>query len=332
MMVLCGDIGGTKTVLQLAECSGGQVNVVDQQRYSSKGFDDFNNIVGAFLGNHRHIKIHGACFGVAGPVIQKASGQSATITNLPWHIDTDVLASQFDIGSVSLINDFEAVGYGLEVLENDDLVILQSVPASPHGNRLVIGAGTGLGVAQLIWTGHQYTVVATESGHCDFAPGTQLQLQLAEYLLARFGRCSMEHVLSGPGLLNIFTFLAAQQNSLESPGFQVIATAADPAAAISEAAQNGVSLALAAMNLFVEVYGTESGNFALCTMPFGGVYIAGGIAAKIINRLQTPAFMEAFRNKGKMSGLMARMPVHIVMNPDVGLLGSRVIALRNSAQ
>jgi glucokinase len=329
MKILCGDIGGTKTLLQLAEVNGGQINVIDQHRYLSNNYADFYMIVSDFLANHLDIKIHSACFGVAGPVFQSTNGQSATITNLPWQIDTVTLARRFQINSATIINDFQAVGYGLDALSDDDFVTLQvGEPISP-ANQLVIGAGTGLGVAQRIWDDNHYRVIATEGGHADFAPATELQLKLAAFLISRFGRCSIEHVVSGPGLVNVYSFLAEQQNQQATSHYQAIISSDDPAAAISQSAQAKQKLAIDAIELFVEAYGTQAGNFALSSLALGGVYIAGGIAPKLIEFIQAPPFMEAFRKKGKMVGLMGQMPVRVVINAEVGLLGSRVIAERN---
>lgn len=330
MKILCGDIGGTKTLLQLADVEGDQITIIDQQRYPSGSYDDFYKLIAEFLTNHPGIKIQSACFGVAGPVFQTNSGQSATITNLPWQMETQTIASRFQIKSVTLINDFQAVGYGLEALGEEEFVTLQTGAPAPHGNRLVIGAGTGLGVAQLIWDSNHYKVIATEGGHADFAPANELQLALAGYLMHRYGRSSMEHVLSGPGLVNIYGFIAEQQKLLGSAAYKEVMASADPAAAIAQAAKTGEGLAVAALELFVEAYGAQAGNFALSSLALGGVYIAGGIAPKIIERLKTSRFMAALRNKGKMAELMEQMPVRVVMNPEIGLLGSRVIARRNS--
>jgi glucokinase len=330
MKILCGDIGGTKTLLQLADVEADQVTVVDQQRYPSGGYDDFYKIIAEFLANHPGVKIQSACFGVAGPVFQTDSGQSAAITNLPWRMETETIASRFQIEVVTLINDFQAVGYGLEALGDEEFVTLQTGVPVTHANRLVIGAGTGLGVAQLIWDGNHYKVIATEGGHVDFAPANEFQLALAGYLMRRFGRGSMEHVLSGPGLVNVYGFIAEQQKRLESAAYQAVMATPDPAAAIAQGAESDDTLAVAALELFVEVYGTQAGNFALCSLPLGGVYIAGGIAPKIIDRMKTPRFMTAFKNKGKMAGLMEQMPVRVVMNPEIGLLGSRAVARRNT--
>lgn len=330
MKILCGDIGGTKTLLQLADIESGRGTLIDQKRFVSGDYGDFYTIISEFLAAHPGVEICSACFGVAGPVFQVDGGQSATITNLPWRMQTAAITSRFQIGSATLINDFQAVGYGLEVLAEADFVTLQSGVPLLHANRLVIGAGTGLGVAQLIWVGDHYKVSATEGGHADFAPASQRQLDLASHLLRRFGRCSMEHVLSGPGLVNIYGFIAEQQNQQGSAACQSVMASADPAAAITQAAQAQEKLAMAALELFVEVYGAQTGNFALASLALGGVYIAGGIAPKLIEQLKTPRFMAAFRHKGKMAGLMEQMPVRVVMNAEIGLLGSRVIAQRTA--
>lgn len=330
MKILCGDIGGTKTLLQLADVEADRIALIDQKRFVSGDYGDFYAIISEFLATHPGLEIHSACFGVAGPVFQADGGQSATITNLPWRMETAAITSRFPIGSATLINDFQAVGYGLEALADADFVTLQGGAPLLHANRLVIGAGTGLGVAQLIWVGGHYQVSATEGGHADFAPASQRQLDLASHLLRRFGRCSMEQVLSGPGLVNIYGFIAEEQNQQGSAACLSVMASADPAAAIAQAAQAQERLAMAALELFVEAYGAQAGNFALASLALGGVYIAGGIAPKLIEQLRAPPFMAAFRRKGKMAGLMEQMPVRVVMNAEIGLLGSRVIARRTA--
>ena len=288
MLLLCGDIGGTKTLIQLVEVQTGKVAVVDERRYASANYDQFDLILAEFLSAQKHAdEIGAACFGVAGPVFDTPSSQHATITNLPWQMDSAELGSRFDLPHVALINDFQAVGYGISALTPADFVNLQSGNPVEHGNQLVVGAGTGLGVAQMIWTGKTYKVMPTEGGHADFAPADALQLKLADYLIRQQGRGSIESVLSGPGIVNIYSFLTELNQQQNSETHLAIIQSDDPAAAIAAAAEaDHSSLAYQAMVLFVQAYGGQAGNFALSCLALGGVYIAGGIAPKILHHLR----------------------------------------------
>ncbi len=330
MRILCGDIGGTKTLLQLIDVSTSNSHIVKQERFDSNLYPQFDQLINYFLGtvSNQHT-IDVACFGVAGPVITTKTSQTASITNLPWHISSAQLATKFSIQHVALINDFQAIGYGLSVLSVNDMVTLQRGQPINHANQLIIGAGTGLGVAQLIWTGCEYKVSPTEAGHCDFAAANELQLELHQHLLKKHGRCSVEFVVSGPGLVNIFEFLALRNHQLESDSCQSIILSPDPATAIAEVADsNKNSIANQAMDLFVQAYAGQAGNFALSSLALNGVYIAGGIAPKILHRLQDGGFMDAFNAKGKMSHLLQNIPVKVVTNAEVGLIGSRVYGQR----
>ncbi|ALP54231.1 hypothetical protein Tel_14380 [Candidatus Tenderia electrophaga] len=329
MQLLCGDIGGTKTLLQHVVVAANRVEVLTEQRFPSADYPSFDLILEQFLSQHDASGVAAACFGVAGPVVHTDSGHTAAITNLPWQMDSAGLARRFKLPRVALINDFEAVGHGIDALPESDFVSLQGGEPLAQGNRLVVGAGTGLGVAQMVWGEGGYRVMPSEGGHADFAPGDTMQLKLAEHIMRKHGRCSVEFVLSGPGLMNIFTALAEMKQLLDSLDYQRIRQAADPAAAIATAAdQDSASLAGAAMALFVKIYGGQCGNYALACLPRGGVFVAGGIAAKIIQQLRQGDFMAAFNAKGKMAQLMQRMPVNVITNPGVGLIGTRVYAER----
>lgn len=328
MLLLCGDIGGTKTLIQLVDVHANGTVVLAEKRYSSSSYTSFDLILENFLSEHKHANtISAVCFGVAGPVINSDSSQSASVTNLPWQMDSVAIAQHFKFEHVALINDFQAIGYGISALTSEDFVNLQTGESIKHGNQLVIGAGTGLGVTQMIWTGDEYQVIPTEGGHAEFAPADAQQLQLAEYLMQHKGRSSIEFVLSGPGLVNLYSFLSETNQQLDSDAYQNIMQSADPAAAIAQAADaNQDSLAYQAMSMFVQAYGGQAGNFALSCLALGGVYIAGGIAAKILHHLQGGQFIDAFNAKGKMSQLMQRIPVNVITNQAVGLIGSRVYA------
>lgn len=328
MQLLCGDIGGTKTLLQLVSIHADNIEIKKEQRYPSGEYAQFDLILDDFLkATKTRETIAASCFGVAGPVIQSNNSQSASITNLPWQMDSMVLANQFGLANVALINDFEAVAHGISALDGNDIETLQTGACIEHGNQIVIGAGTGLGVAQMIWTGENYKVNATEGGHADFAPSNEQQIKLCDYLVEHKGRSAIEFVLSGPGLINVYSFISEQRQQLESDEYRGIMQSADPAAAIAVAAESdNDSAAHRALKLFVDAYGGQAGNFALASLALGGVYIAGGIAPKILSYLRGGDFIDAFNAKGKMSELMKNIPVAVITNPAVGLIGSRVYA------
>lgn len=329
--VLVGDIGGTKVLLQVAQ-AGAAGRVLHERRYHSSVHDDFDGIVREFLQTLPDSvprSFRSACFGVAGPITDTARGQRARLTNLPWVIDTEHVGAVFGIAKVKLINDFQATGYGIEVLRPDDLLVLQAGTVQPGATRIIIGAGTGLGQAILFRQDGRYEVLATEGGHADFAPNDELQMELWKHLRAHFGHVSYERVVSGPGLVGIYTFLREYGVARERPELAAAMGAGDPAAVIADAALSGSdALAQNALELFVSVYGAQAGNVALATLAYGGVYIAGGIAPKIADQLTRGEFMRAFRAKGRMSSLVSAMPVYVVMNPNVGVLGAASVASR----
>ena len=329
MRVLAGDIGGTKTLLQIAECRAGRCRAVREQRFDSGSYDSFSSIIGEFLKAEKKKSIKAVCLGIAGPIKETAKGQSVKVTNLPWEIRGQDLKRQFKFPKLCLINDFQAVGYGIEALKKKDLVVLQKGQPVKHGPRAVIGAGTGLGQGILIWHKDRYLPVATEGGHANFAPVDELQLELARYLITTHGRTSWELVLSGHGLVELYAFLKARGETAESPAVAKAMQAGDPAATVTQAAlERNDPLANQALDFFIDIYGTQAGNLALTAGATGGVYIAGGIAPKIISRMTDGRFMQAFRSKGNMSHYVAAIPVYVVTNLHVGLTGAAVAASR----
>jgi glucokinase len=329
MRVLAGDIGGTKTLLQIAECKGGRYRVVREQRFDSASYDTLSSIIHQFLKQEKKNSIRGACFGIAGPVRETARGQSVKVTNLPWEIQGPELKRRFRISRLQLINDFQAIGYGIEALKKSDMVVLQKCRPVKHGPRAVLGAGTGLGQGILVWNGDHYAPIATEGGHANFAPANELQVELARYLLKAVGRTSWELVLSGHGIVELYAFLKHRGTVAESEEVARVMHGDDPAAAITHAAMVGNDpLASQALDLFVDIYGAQAGNLALTAGATGGVYIAGGIAPKIISRLTDGRFMRAFCSKGKMSSYVETIPVQVVTNPEVGLIGAALAATR----
>jgi glucokinase len=321
-ILLAGDIGGTKTLLRLFETGGG---ILAEERYDSAAFVSLEQIVAGFLSGRSVPSLAAACFGVAGPV----EGGRANITNLPWRIDEATIAAEFHIPQVRLINDFQAVAYGIEALERQDLATLQAGAPQPGGVRAVIGAGTGLGEGFMVWQGGYYEAFPSEGSHADFAPSDALQIELLRHLAARYGHVSYERLVSGPGLVNIFEFLRDSRSRSATAELQSAMEAGDPAAAISDFAMGGKDdLAVTALDMFARIYGAEAGNLALKVLARGGVYIAGGIAAQIMGKLEDGEFLRAFADKGRFAGLLGDIPVHVVLNSQVGLMGAARVAER----
>jgi glucokinase len=321
MRLLAGDIGGTKVLLRLAEFERGRFRVLDERRFAAAAYSGLTPIVREFL-EHANAAPAAACFGVAGPIESNAAGQVARITNLPWVIETGSIKAETAIPRVRLINDFQAIGYAVDALEPSELAVLQK------GNRVlgapgaVIGAGTGLGQALLIWNGEHYESIATEGGHADFAPTDELQTELLRFLRERHGRVSYERILSGPGLMNLYAFCRGRG---PASGHDACDT---PAAVSAAALSRGDPAAVSALQLFVSIYGAHAGNVALSYLAGGGVYIAGGIAPKILPALQDGSFVRAFADKGRMRVVLDGFPVRVITNEKAGLLGAALAASR----
>ena len=332
MKVLAGDIGGTNTRLRIAECAGHACTVVRERRFESRRYPGLAPMVREFLADERGVLPDAACLGIAGPVQRRNGCEYVKVTNLPWEIDSGELARAVGLPRIRLINDFQAIGYGIEALGAGDLAVLQQGEPVPNGPRAVLGAGTGLGQAILVWACDHYEAIATEGGHAEFGPTNELQLDLARYLLTTEGHASYELVLSGHGLVRLYRFLRARGVAAESPAVARAMSAGDAAAAITQAALTANdALANRTLDLFVRIYGAQAGNLALTAGATGGVYVAGGIAPKILDRLRAGGFIEAFRNKANMSHYVAAIPVNVVLNDAVGLLGAALVASRLSA-
>jgi glucokinase len=304
-LVLCGDIGGTKTLLAIAALDGDRLDVVFERRYADRDFAAFADLVRTFHGEAR-ASVAGACLGVAGPI----EGRRVAVTNFPWEIDAGTLEAILG-APVALANDFVAAAHGIDVLGPDELATLQAGEPEPRAPQLVIGAGTGLGVAYRIWQGDRYAVVGGEGGHAGFAPADERQASLWRALHAGLGRVRVEHVVSGPGLVRIHDFIRAGRGGPRSP--EEIASGTDP-------------VARAAVDLFLECYGAVAGDHALAILARGGVFLAGGIAPRILPQLAAGPFLTAFNAKGTHASLMARLPVRVVLNERLGLLGAAKLA------
>jgi glucokinase len=317
-MILAGDIGGTKTRLAVFADTPGRSDPITERTYTSHDYPGLGVIAREFV-RATGASIEQACFGVAGPV----KDGRCTTTNLAWVVDSRDLARDLRLPRVALLNDLEASAYGLNALRGDEIVVLQNGSLDAAGHAALIAAGTGLGEAGLFWDGRRHRPFATEGGHAGFAPADEIQIELLRYLLRRFEPVSWERVLSGPGLVNIYSFLRDSGWGEEPPWLAEEISAGEPAAVISKAALSGRSqLCSAALDLFVKLYGVEAGNLALKVMATGGVFVGGGIAPKILPRLRGPAFVEAFTAKGRMRPLLEAMPVKVVLNDRLALFGA----------
>lgn len=296
--------------------------VIEQQTFSSRAHKGLDEIVRQFLGKRGHT-IQRACFGVAGPIHNRQSKPA----NLPWVVNADQLASLFGFDSVTLVNDLEANAFGLVALEAKDFAVLNEGTPEAEGNAAIISAGTGLGEAGLHFEGKMRRPFASEGGHADFAPRDELEIDLLRYLLTKYEHVSYERVLSGPGLLNIYRFLRDTGRGEEPVWLADAMCEGDPSAVIAQAALEEKShLCMRALDLFVSIYGAEAGNLALKVKATGGVFVGGGIAPKIIERLKSPAFMEAFTAKGRMRPLLEAVPVSVILNDTTALLGATLCA------
>ncbi len=327
-MILVGDIGATKTLLEVGTLRQGGWHPAYGQRYVGAEYPDFDSVLRAFLlecAEHHGspVKIERACFGVAGPVIDNR----VQMTNLPWRVDGAAISAAFGIPHVRISNDFAAAASGVDLLQAADIVTLQSGEPVASAPRVVIGAGTGLGVAYMVWTKAGYQAIAGEGGHTGFAPSTPEQLELWRDLHARQGRVVAEDVVSGPGLARIYEFLGRREGKSAAPAAAL--SGGDAAAAIAHAAlESGDALCLRALDMFLSCYGAVTGDHALAVMARGGVYVAGGIAPKILPRLLDGGFLAAFNAKGSYSGAARQIAVHVVTNERLGLLGAALLAAR----
>jgi glucokinase len=327
-MILAGDIGGTSTRLALFEINSGKLQaVVPPQKFHSVDHKGLDEIAAAFVTVQTKAgkapPIEHAAFGIAGPI---RDGKVHT-SNLPWVVDAAQLAIQLNVADVHLLNDLEANAYGIAELTPTDLVTLNEGVEDRHGNEAVISAGTGLGEAGIFFDGQQLHPFACEGGHSDFAPRDELEIELLRHLQKKFastsGHVSCERVLSGQGLVNIYEFLRDTGRGRESTEVAAAMKSGDPAAAISKAAFDGSSpMCEQAMDMLVSIYGAEAGNLALKIMATRGVYIGGGIAPKIISKLQEPRFTTAFCDKGRLKPVLELIPVRVITNDLTALLGA----------
>ncbi len=316
--LLAGDVGGTKTLLQLVDVTPQGRSVVLERRFESGAYKTFDELLDEFVTIRTDAPVDSACFAVAGPVL----GSRAEITNLRWVMEVPMLVSRFGIRRITLINDFYAVALAVPLLGENDLISLHAGKRAPYGPIAILGAGTGLGEAMVIHDGTRWNVVPSEGGHADFGPQDEEQARLFVALHHTLGHVSWERVLSGMGLVNIHNFVTGQSRSYEEsiPG------------QIASAAAAGDAAAAKTMAIFVDLYGAESGNMALRTLASGGVFLAGGIAAKNVSLFTDGRFIQSFLRKGRFRLLLADIPVNLITNPNVGVIGAAEMAYRTMGE
>jgi glucokinase len=305
-MLLGGDLGGTKTLLALAERDGERLRIVRRQRYASAGHGSFDDLLADFLADRPPVA--SACFGLAGPT----DGRHAKLTYLPWRLDAADLERRFAIGRVALINDFAAAAHGLPLVDESERLTLHAGRPLERAPRVVLGAGTGLGVAGLVWENGAYRIIPGEGGHIGFAPQTPEQGDLWCWLLGQCGRVTTEDVVSGPGLARIHAFLGGRPQPPEAIGNAALA-GADP-------------LAKAAVRLWLACYGAFAGDLALHWLARGGVYLAGGIAARLMPHTDNRPCTDAFLAKREHHALVLDMPLYLLTAEDLGLRGTLACA------
>jgi glucokinase len=328
MMLLAGDIGGTKTVLAVFSSEAGPHTPLVEATFPSSRYGRLEAIVREFLEQNTW-QIDRACFGVAGPVV----AGTAQITNLPWEMSETSLKETFGWASARLQNDLESIAYAVPILEPNDVHTLNAGAPVAAGNIAVIAPGTGLGEAFLTREPTRYRAHASEGGHASFAPSTDLEIGLLTYLRRELGHghVSFERVCSGLGIPNIYNYLKASGQA-EEPAWLAaqLADAADPTPVIMNSAIGKTAtcaLTVATLMTFVSILGSEAGNLALKVLSTGGVYLGGGIPPRILTVLEDPSFLKAFRHKGRFHDLLAGMPIHVILNPQAALLGAAAYGL-----
>ena len=327
-MILAGDIGGTHARLAFFDATDGKLRLHSSSVFPSREYGGLDEIVAKFAATSE-VQADSACFGIAGPV---RNGR-VEASNLPWVVEGKRLADELHLDHARLINDLEANAWGISTLEPGDVVALNQVKGTPIGNQAVISAGTGLGEAGMYWDGSRFRIFASEGGHSDFAPRSEIETDLLRYLRERFGHVSYERIVSGPGLVNIFHFLRDTGRDSEPSWLSEEMQHSDPAVAISRAALEAkCPLCEQAVDIFVSIYGAEAGNLALKIMATGGVYLGGGIAPKMLPKLSGPLFMQSFISKGRMQSLMESMPVKVITNENAALMGAARCAVTRAGE
>lgn len=322
-MLLAGDVGGTTTRLGLFARAPERPASVRTAQFKTLDYASIEQMIEAFLTDAGAVgRVEAMALGVAGVVTRHI----ARLTNVPWVVDARAIADRFGVRHLSLLNDLEAMAHAVPVLEPDELAVLQDGAAEPDGNAAVIAAGTGLGEALLHNIDGRFVPSPTEGGHTDFAPRTPREVAFFQDLVRVYGRAEYEHVISGPGIVNLSRFTHAGRPCAASLTQDPMAL---PAAVTQSALAKRCCQCMEVLDIFVSVYGAEAGNLALRSVATAGVYVGGGIAPKILSALEDGRFLEAFRSKGLMTDLMATIPVSVILEPQPGLLGAAVRANQN---
>jgi glucokinase len=308
-MILAGDIGGTKSLFGLFDGE----RCVLERRLTNADFGDFDAALAAFLETTAGQRLTACCFAVAGPIAD--GGRHARLTNLPWSLDAAALEARFALPEVKLVNDFAAAAQGAVTAPADQLLTLQAGEPQDHAPRLVVGAGTGLGMALVLPAAQGWHIIPGEGGHVAFGPGSEQQMALWQAFYAAYGRVTWERVVSGSGLKFIYRFICNSDEMIDAGSISEQALA-DPD-----------SLAGQALDLFLACYGSYAGDMAMAALPRGGVFLAGGIAAKVLPAMQRGGFLQAFNDKAEHAHLAKRMPVHVALDPALGLRGAARLAM-----
>jgi glucokinase len=331
-MILAGDIGGTKVHLALYDFAGGRLVAVRDHKFPASEYPSLDQVVKAFLVDGEREKVAAACFGCPGPV---RDGR-LKLTNLPWTLDTRDLTKSLGMEHIFLINDLEANGYGIPELAAESIVTLQEGDTQAAGHRGLVSAGTGLGECLLVWDGKlgRHLPLPSEGGHGDFAARNPREIALLEYLLRTLkGRVSIERVVSGLGIQNVYRFLRDDQKLEEPKWLRERMEAEDPNAVIGQCAEDGSSeICAETMRIFVSAYGAEAGNVALKVLAAGGIYLGGGVAPKSLKIMQDGEFLKAFLDKGRLSPLLQSVPVRIILDETCALLGAAAYAEARAAE
>jgi glucokinase len=318
-LFLAGDVGGTKTLLALVDEVHGARHPLVEERYESADYATFIELIQAFVGTQKYLPL-AASIGVAGPV----HDNRVEVTNLPWEIDANRLSEALSGASVSLLNDLEAIAHAIPALDEKDSVVLKAGEPEVQGAIAIVAPGTGLGEAYLFWDGNGYRPVPSEGGHTDFAPATPLEVEMLTYLMPRLGHVSYERVCSGVGIPNIYSFLKHTRRYDEPDWLSnELAQVDDQTPIIVQSAiEKSAEISVVALDLFMSILGSEAGNLVLQAMTTGGVYLAGGIPPRIIDQLKGKPFLESFTRKGRLSDILHRVPIRVIVNRKAALYGA----------
>jgi glucokinase len=319
-MLLAGDIGGTKTLLGLFDARGARPRPLVVRSYGTLAFADLPSMIAEFMRDEaaKSQVVDGACFGVAGPVIDEA----AELTNVPWRVEARRVGTTLNLPRVTLLNDLQAMAYAVPMLLESEVHVLQEGEAVRGGNIALLAAGTGLGEALLHNVDGRFIPSASEGGHADFAARTEREIVLVRELIRRYGRADVEHVISGRGLVNLHR---VAHRAPCAAGVDLNDHDA-PAAMTAAALEHRCAGCVETLDMFVEAYGAEAGNLGLRAVATGGIFIGGGIAPKILPALTGGTFMKAFREKPPLDAMLKAMPVKVILNDEAGLLGAAVFA------